>query len=138
MFTSEQMKHFCQQWGITLRISSAYQSASNKRAQLGVNSAERLVRDNIHADGSLVNDAFSHALLIHRNNPCPATGLSPAQILFGRVLRDFLPIQPGKFFPRSEWKLAADRRAQALARRHILKQGQSGQISTVHQKLVTF
>ena len=121
VFTSEQMKHFCRQWGITQRISSAYHAASNKRSELGVKSAKRLIRDNIHADGSLDTDAFSRALLTHRNNPCPNTGLSPAQILFGRVLRDFLPIQPGKFSPRPEWRLAADRRAQALAKRHILK-----------------
>ena len=124
VFTSQQMQHFCQQWGITQRISSAYHPTSNKRAELGVKSAKRMVRDNIHPDGSLDNDAFARALLTHRNNPCPTTGLSPAQILFGRVLRDFLPVQPGKFSPRPEWRLAADQRAQALARRHILKHEQ--------------
>ena len=99
VFTSSQVQHFCQRWGITHRISSAYHAHSNKRSEVGVKSAKRLVRDNIHANGSLENDAFARAMLTHRNNPCPATGLSPAQILFGRVLSDFLPIEPEKFSP---------------------------------------
>ena len=57
------------------------------------------------------------ALLHHRNTPCAITGLSPAQILFGRVLRDFLPLQPGKFLPRQEWRQAAETRAIAYSKR---------------------
>ena len=121
------MQHFCQHWGITHRVSSAYHAQSNKRSEVGVKSAKRLVRDNIHADGSLDTDGFARAMLTHRNNPCPTTGLSPAQILFGRVLRDFLPIQPGKFTPRPEWRIAADQRASALARRQVLKHEQLNQ-----------
>jgi hypothetical protein len=100
VFTSAQLQLFCNRWGIIQRVSSAYHPKSNKRAEVGIKSAKRLVRDNLHANGSLDNDQFARALLTHRNNPCPTSGLSPAQILFGRVLRDFLPIQPGKFAPR--------------------------------------
>ena len=124
VFTSDQLRVFCLHWGISQRISSAYHPHSNKRAEVGVKSAKRLVRDNLQNNGSLDNDLFARALLTHRNNPCPTSGLSPAQILFGRVLRDFLPIQPGKFAPRPEWRLAADQRAAAFAKRHVLKQEQ--------------
>lgn len=124
VFTSDQLRVFCQNWGIFQRISSAYHPTSNKRAEVGVKSAKRLVRDNLHTNGSLDNDRFARALLTHRNNPCPTSGLSPAQIIFGRVLRDFLPIQPGKFAPRPEWRLAADQRAAAFAKRHVLKHEQ--------------
>ena len=105
-------------------MSSAYHPLSNKRAEVGVKSAKRLVRDNIHADGSLDNDRFARAILTHRNNPCPTSGLSPTQILFGRVLRDVLPIQPGKFSPRQEWRLSADQRVATFAKRHLLKHEQ--------------
>ena len=124
VFTSDQLRIFCSNWGIFQRISSAYYPRSNKRAEVGVKSAKRLVRDNLHTNGSLDNDRFARALLTHRNNPCPTSGLSPAQILFGRVLRDFLPIQPGKFAPRPEWRLAADQRAAAFAKRHVTKHEQ--------------
>ena len=36
-------------------------------------------------------------------------GLSPAQILFGRELRDFLPFAPGKAGIRKEWRITADK-----------------------------
>ena len=121
VFTSKQMEEFCKRWGINHRVSSAYYARSNKRAEVGVKSAKRLVRDNLLPDGGLDCDKLSRALLIHRNNPCPVTGLSPSQVLYGRVLRDFLPLQPGKFEPRAEWRQAADDRAKAFAQRHVLK-----------------
>ena len=127
VFTSAQMQHFYNHWGITHRLSSAYHPNSNKRAEVGVKSAKRMVRDNTGEDGSLDNDSYARAVLTHRNNPCPTTGLSPAQIILGRVLRDFLPIQLGKFSPRPEWRIAADQRAAALARRHVLKHEQLNQ-----------
>ena len=45
-------------------------------------------------------------------------GLSPAQILFGRELRDFLPFAPGKAGIRKEWRITADERDRALAKKH--------------------
>ena len=60
---------------------------------------------------------MTRALLQHRNTPCAITGLSPAQIIFGRVLQDFLPLQPGKFVPRQEWRQAAETRAAAYSKR---------------------
>ena len=44
--------------------------------------------------------------------------------MYGRVLRDFIQIQPGKFSPRPEWRLAAEQRAAAFAKRHLLKHEQ--------------
>ena len=54
---------------------------------------------------------------MHRNTPCPVSCLSPSQVLFGHVLRDSLPLQPGKFKPRYEWRLAADKRAEIYSKR---------------------
>ena len=75
------------------------------------------MRDNLSQTGSMNTDSMARALLQHRNTPCAITGLSPAQILFGRVLRDFLPLQPGKFFPRQEWRQAAETREAAYSKR---------------------
>ena len=115
------MTDFCNRWGISQRISSAYNPSSNKRAEVAVKSAKRMVRDNLANDGSLDTDAFGRAILIHRNNPDPTTGLSPAQIIFGRQLRDHLPLTQGKFVPRQEWRQTAELREQSLASRHVLK-----------------
>ena len=64
------------------------------------------------------------ALLQHRNCPDPTTELSPAQIVFGRTLKDHLPIQPSALHVRQEWRLDAERREEALAHRHLLKHEQ--------------
>lgn len=121
VFTSKYMESFCDRWGIIHRVATAYNPQANKRAEVGVKSAKRLVRGNLTQTGSLQTDKLARALLAHRNTPCPVSGLSPAQIVYGRVLRDFLPLQPSKFQPRQEWRQSAADRAAAYAKRHITK-----------------
>ena len=74
--------------------------------------------DNLGSNGSLNTDQLARALLAHRNCPDPETGLSAAQIIFGRELRDHLPALVSRYQPRQEWRLEADLRARALAKRH--------------------
>ena len=57
-------------------------------------------------------------MLQYRNTKLQGLGVSPAQILFGRELKDFLPFAPGKGGIREEWKIVADEREIALARKH--------------------
>ena len=121
VFTSKLMEDFCTRWGIVHRVATAYYPRANKRAEVAVKSAKRLIRGNLTQTGSIQTDHFMRALLAHRNTPCPVSGLSPAQVVFGRVLRDFLPLQPGKFLPRPEWRQAAQARAATYAKRHIQK-----------------
>ena len=66
-------------------------------------SAKRLLRENINQDGKLSRDRFFRALMQHRNTPDPDTGTSPAEVLFGRPIRDFMPTKPGKFRPQEGW-----------------------------------
>ena len=119
IFTSTMFKDFCKRWGVEQRISSAYHATSNKRAELAVKHAKRLVQDSLGPGGTLDTDSMARALLAHRNTPDPLTGLSPAQVIYGRVLRDFLPVSPGKYFPRPEWRLDAHNREQAHSKRHV-------------------
>ena len=121
IFTSKSVEDFFHRYGVLHRITTAYNPKSNKRAEIAVKSAKRIIRDNLSQTGSLDTDRMTRALLQHRNTPCALTGLSPAQILFGRTLRDFLPLQPGKFIPRKEWRIAADARAEAYSKRVMEK-----------------
>ena len=121
VFTSKLVEEFCMRWGIVHRVSTAYNPRANKRAEVAVKSAKRLIRGNRDQTGNIDNDRFARALLAHRNQPCPTSGLSPAQVVYGRVLRDFLPLQPWKLQPRPEWRQAAEDRANAYAKRHIKK-----------------
>ena len=112
------MKDFFERWGVEHRVSSAYYPRANKRAEVAVKSAKRLVMENLGPRGSLDTDRFARALLAHRNNPDPETGFSPAQVIFGRELRDHLPALVSRYQPRQEWRLEADLRERALAKRH--------------------
>ena len=47
-----------------------------------------MLRANVSPDGDLNNDSFLRALLQLRNTPDPDCGMSPAEIVFGRPLRD--------------------------------------------------
>ena len=83
VFTSKLMEDFCNRWGIIHRVATAYHPRANKRAEVGVKSAKRLIRGNLTQTGSLDTDKLARALLARRNTPCPITGLSPAQIVYG-------------------------------------------------------
>ena len=89
-FTASLTKDFLKTWGVKSRVSSAYNPQSNGRAEVAVKSAKRLLQSNICPSGSLDNDRFLRALLQLRNTPDPDCNLSPAQIIFGRPIRDSL------------------------------------------------
>ena len=91
--------------------------------------------DNLGPSGSLDTDKFARAILMHRNQTDPTSGLSPAQVIFGRQLRDHLPLQPEKFQPRAEWRMEADQREKTYMKRHILKHEQ---LSTTAKNLPGF
>ena len=87
-------------YGVKHMLSSSALAQSNKRANLGVKSVKRLVRENTNMDGSLTNDKFLQALMTYRNTPDRDTNLSPAQVIFGRNLRDFLPSPQTRYRPQ--------------------------------------
>ena len=95
-FMSGETKKFLDSWGCSQRLSSAYYAHCNCRAELGVKTAKRMLRENTSQDGHFTNK-FYQAILTHRNTPDPDTGASPAQVLCGRQIRDFLPIKPCQF-----------------------------------------
>ena len=87
-FTASVTKAFLQTWGIHHRQSSAYFPQSNGRAEVAVKGAKRLLMANVSPNGDLNNDSFLRAMLQLRNTPDPDCDLSPAEIVFGRRLRD--------------------------------------------------
>ena len=123
-FIAEETKNFFLRWGITHRDSAAYHPQSNGRAELAVKSTKRLLENNISQDGELDTENFLRALLIKRNTPDPGCKLSPAEIIFGRSLRDTLPridkhinIFYNKYF-RPTWTDAWEQKEQALRVRY--------------------
>ena len=79
-------------YGIYHRITSVANSHANARAELGVKTVKRLLRTNVGAYGTVDTARFTRAMLQLRNTPDRDTRLSPAEALFGRKLKDFLPV----------------------------------------------
>ena len=73
--------------------------------------------ENMDSQGDLDTDTFGRAMLEYRNTPNPETRLSPAQVVFGRNVRDFIPVLPYKYEPRQEWSLLQEDRERAFARK---------------------
>ena len=65
---------------------------SKLRAETAVKSAKRILLDNTKSDGSPIWDKVRRAVMQHRNTPLNDVKLSPAQLVFGRPIRDFLPV----------------------------------------------
>jgi len=92
-FDSHDYTTFLKRWRIRRRLSSAYYPQSNGRAEAGVKTAKRILLGNVDPrTGKLDNEAAVRALMAHRNTPCQLTGVSPAIALFGRPIRDHLPM----------------------------------------------
>ena len=121
-FKSEHFKKFLSDWGVEEhRVSSAYFPHSNLRAETAVKTAKRLIRDNTASDGTPNWDKVFRALMNHRNTPDAEWKLSPAQILFGRPIRDFLPIKLNQYSPQECW--ITDRDSRELAMKHRVHLG---------------
>ena len=112
-----EVQTFLMKWGVHHRLSSAYFPHSNNRAELAVKTAKRLLMENMDNQGCIDTDAFGRAMLQYRNTPHPDTRLSPAQVIFGRAIRDFVPVLPYKYEPRQEWGFLQEDRERALAKR---------------------
>ena len=121
-FAADLTKKFLRRWSIEHRVSSAYNAQSNGRAEVAVKTTKRLLRSNVDGAGSLDNDRFMRAMLTLRNTPDADCNVSPAQILFGRPLRDNLTFihRLRKYSTRSMsgfWRKAWSSKERALCSR---------------------
>ena len=122
-YTSDAFKECMKQFGVHHRISSVGFPHGNTRGEVAVKTAKRLLRDHLNPVGDLDTVAVTKALLQHRNTPDRDLGFSPAELLFGRKLKDYLPSRPNEpphsLWPnfRQEWKDTAHWRELALQRR---------------------
>ena len=117
-YLAAKTQEFLKRWKVAHRLSSAYHPQSNLRAELGVKVIKRMMRENLGTDGCLDTDKLGRALLCYRNTPNKELGLSPAQLLYGRRLRDHLPISTEGLTQRREWIYIKAEREKALAEKY--------------------
>ena len=80
-----------------------------------------MIQKNTGPNGSL--DAFLYALLMHRNTLSAMLKMSPSEVIFGKKIRDLLPVKEGQLKMNPEWHRMLQLRDAAVARRHA-KRGQ--------------
>ena len=118
-FIAEITRKCLQNYGVHHRLSSVAFARSNGRAEVGVKTMKRLLADNTGCNGDLNTDKFQRAVLQYRNTPDRDTKLSPAMCIFGRQIRDFIPVLPGKYKPHETWYETLKLRESALQHRHM-------------------
>ena len=118
-FESKEYDSFLKNWGIRKRTSSAYYPQSNGRAELAVKTAKRILADNIDSSGCVCHDRAARALLTHRNTPVQDLDMSPAIMLYGRIIKDHLPVLRDKYQTRKQWREIGELREVAMAKRHM-------------------
>jgi hypothetical protein len=121
-FKADSTAKFLRQWDVQHRMSSAYFPESNGRAEVAVKSAKRLLRSNVGPTGSLNNDKFLRAMLQLRNTPDPDCNMSPAEIVFGRPIKDTFSfvnraMKSSKPRVRTEWRNTWSQKEFALRKR---------------------
>ena len=117
-FTAGKTQDLLKSWGVHHRLTSVANPHANCRAEIAVKSVKRMLMDNTGPTGSLDIDKFQRAMLIYRNTIDPETKASPALILFGRPIRDSIPIPMGRYCPHNTWQETLAHREKALAKRH--------------------
>ena len=117
-FTAGRTREFLKSWSVHHRITSVANPHANCRAEIAVKTVKRMLMDNTGPTGSLDIDKFQRAMLVYRNAIDPETRASPALILFGRPIRDPIPIPMGRYCPHSTWQETRINREKALAKRH--------------------
>ena len=86
-FTSALFKKWTKDWHIVHTMSSPYHHQANGRAEAAVKLVKNMLKKTFHSNG----DQYE-ALLELRNTPRQDTGMSPAQLLFGRKTRALVPV----------------------------------------------
>ena len=105
--TPEATQQLLSNWGVHRRLSSVALAHSNLPIQ------------NTSPNGEINLDKFLRGMLQYRNTPDSDTGLSPAQTIFGRPIKVFIPILPGSYRPHNTWIEPSPAREETLRARNV-------------------
>ena len=75
------------------------------RLEVRVKYMKTPLRNNMGPGGTLDTNAFSRVIMEYRNTSDRDTGCSPAKVVFGRLIQDFIPMAKGSYSVRPKWML---------------------------------
>lgn len=100
-FRSQEFINFCKEWRIDPQTSSPHYPQSNGIAENAVKAMKRLIHCTFDVKkGGVKPDEWTKAILLYKNTPRGPSKLSPAEILFGRILRDGVPASRLHYLPQ--------------------------------------
>ena len=111
-FASAEFNDFCSKWQIDHEFSSPHHPQANGHAEANVKKVKRLVQK-CEPIGDICSDAFTQGILELRNTP-NINGLSPAQILTGRILRSTVPAHRRMYAPQWNEKIREWEKKQSI------------------------
>jgi hypothetical protein len=91
-FMATETQSFMKDWGISHRLLSVVYPHSNCCAEVEVKTAKRLIMENTDTDREIDIPRFQQAMLQYCNTQVMPGNMSPAQIVFGQPIRDFIPV----------------------------------------------
>ena len=99
-FSSRVFREFCEDWGIEHVLSSPHYLQANGAAEAAVKTVKALLAKTTNK-GATNSDDFRAGLTEYRNTP-RASGMSPAQMVFGHPIRSNLVAHQRAF--AKEWQ----------------------------------
>ena len=115
---------FCKEWGIKHVLSSPYMPRSNGHAEAAVKQMKKLIRANISTNGILNKPSCLAGLQVFRNTPRSPTGISPNEMIFGKLIRDSLPVPREHLLP--QFRKAIEQRNEIHRQKQVIRQAESG------------
>ena len=126
---------FCKEWGVQHVTSSPHYPQSNGLAEEAVKNAKKMITATFDWNTKRCRPAeIAAGLLLFRNTPRSPTNLSPNEIVFGRTVRDNLPISRAHFRPQARYEV--EKRLQEV-RALRDKQNESGGKTTFELPLLS-
>ena len=102
IFCAHEVKEFFKRYDIGHFVSSVSNPHGNLRSEVSVKILKRMLREIVSGSDSLDNDAVTEALLCYANTKCCVLKKSPAELAFGRRLKDFFPRHVSSLLPIPE------------------------------------
>ena len=89
-FASVEFRQYCRQWGIKHHPVTPYYPQANSEIERFFRTAMKAIKIAV-IEGKDWKEEIKRFLMYYRNTPHATTGKSPAELMYGRQLRDQLP-----------------------------------------------